>query len=212
VPAQTADTIFELRDYTLRPGQREALIDLFEREFIESQEAVGAHILGTFRDLDAPDHFVWIRSFADMAARLGALSAFYDGPVWRAHREAANATMIDADNVHLLHAVGAAPRTAEHRASFGSTDESGAMIVADVFPSLGSETEFAALVRGDRRIIGAFASERSENDFPRLPVRSEIVHVALRRFAQVQAPSPIAGAPAPLRTMRLSPTARSLLR
>ena len=30
------------------------------------------------------------------------LAAFYDGPVWRAHRDEANATMIDSDDVLLL--------------------------------------------------------------------------------------------------------------
>jgi hypothetical protein len=33
--------IVELRQYTLRPGQRDVLIDLFDREFVESQEAAG---------------------------------------------------------------------------------------------------------------------------------------------------------------------------
>jgi hypothetical protein len=36
-PARTARVV-ELRQYTLRPGQREDLIELFERELIEPQE------------------------------------------------------------------------------------------------------------------------------------------------------------------------------
>ena len=35
-------------------------------------------------------------------------SAFYGGPVWQAHRNEANATMVDSDNVLLLHAPNAA--------------------------------------------------------------------------------------------------------
>jgi hypothetical protein len=31
--------VVELRQYTLRPGQRDVLIDLFDRELVESQEA-----------------------------------------------------------------------------------------------------------------------------------------------------------------------------
>jgi hypothetical protein len=58
-----ATTIVELRQYTLQPGQRDVLIDLFEREFVESQEALGMSIAGTFRDLARPDRFVWIRGF-----------------------------------------------------------------------------------------------------------------------------------------------------
>src|SRR5207248_4135647 len=95
--------------YTLHPGKREVLIELFERALIEPQEAAGMRILGQFRDLDRPDHFVWIRGFPDMASRVEALSAFYGGPVRKAHREAANATMIDSDDV-LLQAADAGSR------------------------------------------------------------------------------------------------------
>ncbi|NUW40536.1 NIPSNAP family protein [Nonomuraea rhodomycinica] len=94
--------IYELRRYTLHPGRRDTLIELFEREFVESQEAVGIGVAGQFRDLDAPDIFFWMRKFPDMEARRVALAAFYGGPVWKAHREAANATMIDSDDVLLL--------------------------------------------------------------------------------------------------------------
>src|SRR5450432_2088836 len=84
------------------PGLRDVLIELFEREFIESQEALGMTLVGQFRDLDNPDRFVWLRGFADMTIRAQALEAFYSGPIWRAHRAAANETMIDSDNVLLL--------------------------------------------------------------------------------------------------------------
>src|SRR5712692_6888957 len=58
--------IFELRQYTLHPGRRDELIELFERELIAPQEKAGMRILGQFRDLDDPDRFVWMRSFPDM--------------------------------------------------------------------------------------------------------------------------------------------------
>ena len=104
-PPRAAAPMIELRQYTLKPGQRDVLIDLFEREFVETQEAVGMHLVGQFRDLDRPDRFVWIRGFPDMASRAQSLQAFYGGPVWQAHRDAANATMIDSDNVLLLRPV-----------------------------------------------------------------------------------------------------------
>ena len=95
-------SMFELRQYTLYGGRRDELIGLFEREFVAPQDAVGAQVLGTFTDLDDPDRFVWLRGFTDMAARFEALTAFYGGPVWQAHRSAANATMVDSGNVLLL--------------------------------------------------------------------------------------------------------------
>ena len=72
--------VVELRQYTLRPGQRDVLIDLFDREFVESQEAAGMAIVGQFRDLDDADAFVWIRGFPNLRARAEALNAFYYGP------------------------------------------------------------------------------------------------------------------------------------
>lgn len=97
--------VFELRQYTLHPGQREVLFELFDREFVESQEDLGMEIVGQFRDLDDPDRFVWLRGFPDMAQRQRALSAFYGGAVWAEHKDVANATMPSWDDVLLLRAV-----------------------------------------------------------------------------------------------------------
>src|SRR5687767_12064427 len=97
--------VVELRQYTLHPGRRDELITLFEREFVHTQEAAGIAVLATFRDLDGPDRFVWLRGFADMASRAEALQCFYGGPAWQAHRDQANATMVDSDDVLLLRPV-----------------------------------------------------------------------------------------------------------
>jgi hypothetical protein len=97
--AASCCAVHELRQYTLKPGQRDVLIALFEREFVETQEAVGMHLVGQFRDLDRPDRFVWIRGFPDMRARAESLQAFYGGPVWQTLREAANATTREAGGV-----------------------------------------------------------------------------------------------------------------
>lgn len=102
-------SIVELRQYTLRPGARETQIELFEREFVTGQQAVGITVGGRFRDLDDPNRFVWLRAFPNMAHRRRALEAFYTGPVWREHRYAANATMVDSDDVLLLRGPGFTP-------------------------------------------------------------------------------------------------------
>src|SRR5262249_27192581 len=97
--------VLELRQYTLHPGQRDALIDRFERELLEPQEAAGMRVIGQFRDLDAADRFVWLRGFPDLAPRAAPLEAFCGGRVGKAPRAAANATMIDSDDVLLLRPV-----------------------------------------------------------------------------------------------------------
>jgi NIPSNAP len=109
VPTMTPEPccpVMELRQYKLRPGQREVLIELFDRELVEPQEALGMRIVGQFRDLDRPDRFVWLRGFADMQTRLAGLTAFYGGPAWKAHAAAANATMLEVDDVLLLRPAG----------------------------------------------------------------------------------------------------------
>ena len=83
VPPAIPDTstVIELRQYTLHPGKRDVLIVLFERNFIEPQEAAGARILGQFRDEDDANRFVWLRGFRDMPSRAEALQSFYGGRV-----------------------------------------------------------------------------------------------------------------------------------
>src|SRR4051812_12407029 len=94
--------VFEIRNYTLQPNMREHFISYFETNFITSQTAVNMHVLGQFRLLGQPDHYVWLRGFDNMQTRLDGLMGFYDGPVWKQHRNKTNSMIIDSDNVHLL--------------------------------------------------------------------------------------------------------------
>jgi hypothetical protein len=93
--------VVELRRYTLRPGARETLVELFEREIIETQEAVGIHLLRQFKDLDDPDVFVWLRVSGHERAGRGARSVLRWSGLEQ-HRDAANATMLDSDDVRFL--------------------------------------------------------------------------------------------------------------
>ncbi|HET6818007.1 MAG TPA: NIPSNAP family protein [Mycobacteriales bacterium] len=110
-------SVVELRRYTLRPGRRDALIELFDGELLDPQEAAGMHVVGQFRDLDDPGTFVWLRGFRSMEQRRRSLEAFYYGPVWKQHRDAANATMRDSDDVLLLRPISAATRAGHGHAS-----------------------------------------------------------------------------------------------
>lgn len=192
--------IVELRQYTLHPGQRDVLIELFDREFLETQEAAGMTVFGQFRDLDRPDRFVWFRGFRDMAARAEALQAFYTGPVWQAHRAAANATMQDSSNVLLLHRATATSGFAEPgpRARPGASGASGALFVATIYAiAPAARASFAGffadrvapeVIATGAAILGSFATEHSPNTFPRLPVREgEDVFVWVARFADAAA-------------------------
>lgn len=216
--------IVELRRYRLHPGRRDALIGLFEERFIEPQEAVGARVLGTFRMETDPDAFVWLRGFTHMAARKAALEAFYGGPVWRANRDAANATMIDSDDVHLLRAIAPEgglpvearlPRMGEQAPGIRYT-----LLLSELRYSdwVGQYHLWLRLFlrKAGADPVASFATLPVENNFPRLPVwRNRHVHVAVLKSA-----APIPQLPSELSNMLrlpperlvLSPTARSRLR
>lgn len=228
--------VVELRQYTLRPGQRDVMIDLFDRELVETQEEVGIHVVGQFRDEDDPDRFVWIRAFPDMEARREALTAFYvNGPAWREHRAAARATMLDTDNALLL-------RPARPRSGFTTRPRVDALPDSRVavtiyhpidedFVSFFEESVRPVMTETGAAPLAYFVTEPAENTFPSLPVRTENVFVWLTVFTDEAhrkeherrlALSPVwqlkvlpdltQRLGAPTEHLRLAPTARSRLR
>ena len=175
--------VVELRHYTLRPGARDRFVALFDREFVETQEAVGARVLAQFRDLDRPDVFTWVRGFPDMPARAASLGAFYDGPVWAAHRDDANGMIDDSDDVRLLRPVrpGSGLALSDDRPAAGATGNPPGLVVATVYtltpdaaPGFAALFEHAftpRLAAGGARPVAMYETEPSANTFPRLPVR-----------------------------------------
>ncbi|MCW2657698.1 MAG: family containing protein [Jatrophihabitans sp.] len=233
--------VVELRQYTLHPGQRDTLIDLFDTHFVDGQEAVGMHVVGQFRDLDDPDRFVWLRGFDNMPARAEALASFYYGPVWQAHSSAANATMIDSDNVLLLRPVRLGGDYPVYGASRPPVVVSESVVGITVLVHDGSMLEGRldeVVTRAGAELSAAggaptavFVSDPAENTFPVLPVRAENVVVWVSRFADDDAwaahrdhlatssswqddvlPELLGAATQPLQQLRLRPTAGSQLR
>lgn len=153
-------------------------------------------VIGQFRDVDNRDRFVWLRGFRDMASRAQALQEFYGGPVWKAHRESANATMIDSDNVLLLRPAlptSAFSREGRHRPAPGSKTIPKELMVATIYyldaaPDAGFVNFFEqalkpAVTDTGASILGYFVTENSGNTFPMLPVREgENVFVWFSRF------------------------------
>ncbi|MEO8524618.1 MAG: NIPSNAP family protein [Caldimonas sp.] len=201
-PALEDCRIIELRDYLLHPAQREVLIELFDRAFVESQEALAMRVIGQFRDLDRPDHFVWLRGFADMASRRHGLESFYGGPAWAAHRDAANATMIDSSDVRLLRyarqswslvtPAALRPRAGVDLAAsttlFELTQCSLRTPVDETFRRWFEREALPALIDSGAAPCAVFETESASNDFTRLPVRTgEHVFAWLVRHANPEA-------------------------
>ncbi|MDF5755777.1 NIPSNAP family protein [Spongiactinospora sp. TRM90649] len=225
--------VVELRRYTLHPGARETMIDLFDRELVETQEETGMRILGQFRDEDDPDRFVWMRAFPDMARRTESLTAFYvNGPTWRVHGPAAGATMVDSSDALLLRPVGGSLPLAAARAAVGDAGVPGRRMAAAICHrdrpvDAGFVRAFEDRVRPALAAAGAaplawFETESAPNTFPRLPVRTD-THVFVwftawpddrlpaewHEVVETELSARLTGPP---EVLRLSPTARSLLR
>ena len=192
--------VVELRQYLMQPGQRDELIMLFEREFLETQEDQGMAVLGTFRDLDRQDWFVWLRGFAGMASRHRGLEAFYRGPVWARHRTAANATMIDSDDVLLLRPLvpyRPLAGVASSRPAVGSAQPQ-SLVVVTIWPSATAVDDDLRTILRERvdpmlaesgsTTVALLETEPAVNTFPGLPVREgEHVLVRIARYDDVAA-------------------------
>ncbi len=173
--------IVEIRQYTLFPGQRDVLIDLFDRYFIEPQADIGMTIIGEFRALDDPNRFFWIRGFPSMEARGTGLPAFYHGAVWKTHRTAANATMVDSDNVLLVHPASEGSGLPILSEPGADAPEKQGLLVATIYhPEAPVTSDFVTLFeqqirplveRAGAKMIGSYVTEASPNNFPALPVR-----------------------------------------
>jgi hypothetical protein len=228
--------VLELRQYTLHPGRRDELIELFDRELVESQDAVGARVLGQFRDRDDEDRFVWLRGFADMPTRGEALSAFYGGPVWREHGPAANATMVDWSDVLLLRPVTDLDLTGRERG--GPTT----LVTVTIYHlPLGGEDAFLDFFKAEAAPLltatgatplAVLRTLRAENNFPALPFREDtnvvawiasfpgsdelVEHVRQlgreNRWTHDTLPVLTKQLSRPPEQLQLAPTARSLLR
>lgn len=198
---QSHSPIVELRMYKLRKNRRDELIELFEREFIESREAVGIQVLGQFRNVDDPQSFVWLQGFNDMPARAQSLHAFYTSTIWMENRKAANATIIDSGNVLLLHPArpdsgfklkpGSRPPRGSITPQAGFTavaicyfDEAVSHDFIEYFES----TLQPVLEKAGALTLSYFVTEDSPNTYPRLAIREgEHVFVWFAGFRESEA-------------------------
>ncbi|GIE99900.1 NIPSNAP family protein [Paractinoplanes rishiriensis] len=177
--------VVELRRYRLRPGMFDDLQAVFQPWLVDGQEAAGMRLGGQFRDRDRADRFVWFRGFASMQQRHEALTAFYTGPLWRRHAAAANATMIDSDDVLLLRAT-----EPEHRPAapgpYGIND----FVVGEAWTvPAGSDLERVLSGPGHRVLeralgqpVAMWRTEPEINTFKSLPVREGSYVVWLAAF------------------------------
>jgi hypothetical protein len=134
-----------------------------------------------------------MRSFADMAARHAALEAFHGGTTWQQHRDRANATIVDSDNVRLLRPLGPGPHLPAARPPLAPAASHAGLVIATTctpsgnvgaFTSLFAREITPALERAGGTVLAMFATDSSPNTYPRLKVHTDAaVVVCLLGFA-----------------------------
>jgi len=173
--------VLELRNYVLRPGRREDFTRLFEEDLVQPQKALLGYPLGQYRVKDNDDNFCWFRGFANMQTRSAFLPSFYHGSIWTQYRAAANAMIINNDNVHLLK-----PIVLEHDSLVPAKGIDRALLypgnkiaVVDFYTSntkldqllkTFSRSYLAILDECGIHSYSLWISELEVNDFPQLPV------------------------------------------
>jgi hypothetical protein len=74
---------FELRQYRVKPGQRERWVRFMEEEIIPFQIAQGMVVIGSFVGEQEEDLYVWIRRFESEEQRQELYARVYESDRWR---------------------------------------------------------------------------------------------------------------------------------
>lgn len=74
---------FELRQYTIRPGKRDAWVKLMEEEIVPFQVKCGMVIVGNFVGEQDETVYVWIRRFASEEERAEQYKKVYESGFWK---------------------------------------------------------------------------------------------------------------------------------
>ena len=74
---------YELRQYRMKPGQRDAWVKLMEEEIVPFQTSKGMVIAAMFCGEEDKDLFVWLRRFESEEERERLYDAVYQSDTWK---------------------------------------------------------------------------------------------------------------------------------
>src|SRR4051794_6598674 len=92
---------FELRQYRLRPGQREAWLKWAEEEMIPFQVSKGMVIVGSFLGEEDKDLYVWMRRFETEEERERLYEAVYQSDRWKNELGPRAGELIDREQIKV---------------------------------------------------------------------------------------------------------------
>jgi hypothetical protein len=107
---EEASMFFELRQYHVRPGQRESWVKCMEEEIIPFQVKMGMVVLGSFVGEEDESIYVWIRRFESEAERKRLYDAVYQSDYWKNEIAPKVPTLIDREQIKVTRIV-ATPRS-----------------------------------------------------------------------------------------------------
>ena len=172
--------VIEIRNYLVKPGQRDTYVEGFETYFIDTLNAHGNYVLGQYRVKGEPDNFVWIRGFEDMPARKKALEDFFSSLQWEKYGNIPGEHLLGYTNVYLLKPLNLADSLDGKNKSFPTAwfGRSKRVAVVDFYVANEMlnqliefvDTKYDSLVRAAGvKDITYWVSETSPNNFPGLP-------------------------------------------
>jgi len=93
--------VFELRQYRMRPGQRDNWVKYMEEVIIPFQTAKGMSILGSWVGEEEDDLFVWIRRFESEQERERLYKAVYESDEWKQNIAPRIPEMMDREKIKV---------------------------------------------------------------------------------------------------------------
>jgi hypothetical protein len=96
---------FELRQYPIRPGQRDNWVKCMEEEIIPFQVKMGMVVEGSFVGEQDESVYVWIRRFTDEEERKRLYDAVYQSDYWKTEIAPRVGTMIDREGIKVTRLV-----------------------------------------------------------------------------------------------------------
>ena len=93
--------IFELRQYRLKPGQRQRWVKWMEEKIIPFQVAKGVVVVGSFVAEEDPDLYIWIRRFDNEEERQRLYAEIYESAAWTNEIKPVNDGMIIREKIQV---------------------------------------------------------------------------------------------------------------
>jgi len=92
---------FELRQYRIKPGQRERWVRFMEERIIPFQISKGMVVIGSFVGQEEPDLYVWIRRFQSEEERERLYRAVYETDYWQNEITPQVDEMLDRERIQV---------------------------------------------------------------------------------------------------------------